>query len=321
MRGPRVHACAAGRVEPVGAIFGPYAHTMTTFTRSSAARLTLLAQAAAALLGAGALAVVSGVWPARAPAPSTEPPSVDPQTGMPLGQAPVISAPGSGTSAGRVSARIDAEGIAARLALVSNAPKQPETPADPVATDTTPDTDPQQPAPTTLADRIKYLGRMTVGQAAFALLRVDDKQVVAQPGLAVRGVADGEAPVVLLRAGPDEALFRGASAAPIRVPLAAPVQAALTVFDSAATPTPAKADDPAAARIADRGVSPLLDSASRLSPEQRRQSRTDAMWERRMAELNEQVASGQISQEDAELVRAQYARYQARRTAEEGAPE
>lgn len=154
---------------------------ITELSRSSAARLTLVAQVVAAGLAIGAvgLMVVGLPDPAR---PSTKP-QIPPGAPQPIA--------GSGTP-GSVSSvayePVDAGGLAARLALVANAPKAPviETPDTPDEQIVDPTPEPAQP----FASRVRYLGMIQMGAEPAAFVTIDARQRVVRAGDVIRAPAE-----------------------------------------------------------------------------------------------------------------------------------
>ncbi|RMH26725.1 MAG: hypothetical protein D6692_08685 [Planctomycetota bacterium] len=154
---------------------------ITELSRSSAARLTLVAQVVAAGLAIGAvgLMVVGLPDPSR---PSTKP-QIPPGAPQPV--------PGSG-SQGTVSSvayqPVDAGGLAARLALVANAPKVPV-----IETPEVPDDEPAEPTPAPaqpFASRVRYLGMIQMGAEQAAFVTIDARQRVVRAGDVVRAPAE-----------------------------------------------------------------------------------------------------------------------------------
>lgn len=158
----------------------------TTISRTKAKRLTLLYQfiAGVCVLGAIALGVVGLPESATAAKISSvsDTASNTPNQGD---QAPQQGNVGS-VSKQRTRARVDPESIAARLAMLDNAPEVTTVP------DTTPTT--TDPAPTatteqgTLAKRVRYTGYIEDSELPMAFIRIDGTQrIVPEGGVAQAG--------------------------------------------------------------------------------------------------------------------------------------
>lgn len=149
-----------------------------TLTRAGATRTALAARAAVAVLaGAGVLLAMTGLPDRTVRAAGT---SVPP--GMP-GSEPGV--PGADLTPAAF-APVDAEGVAARLALLDNAPRivRPQTPepADP-----TPDAPvaADEQAVDALTDRVRFLGMIQSGERVSALVRIDGRQRIVSQGATV----------------------------------------------------------------------------------------------------------------------------------------
>lgn len=149
-----------------------------TLTRAGATRTALAARAAVVVLaGTGVLLAMTGLpdRTVRARGAGVPPGMPGSETAVPgTDLTPVAFAP------------VDAEGVAARLALLDNAPRivRPQTP-DPA--EPTPDAPvaADEQAVDALADRVRFLGMIQSGDRVSALVRVDGRQRIVSQGATV----------------------------------------------------------------------------------------------------------------------------------------
>ena len=156
-----------------------------TLNRTQAARTARITRVAAAVIGAGAVALAVAGLPDRADPARSGAPGVPP--GMEEPQRPVAERGDPQAS----WAQVDSGGLAARLSLVSNAPKI-DRPDEPVSF--------QEPAEETgpvderaaagITDRVRYMGLIRFGEERGALVRVDDRQRIVREGASVGPPAD-----------------------------------------------------------------------------------------------------------------------------------
>lgn len=131
--------------------------------------------------------------------------------------------------------RLDRQAVADRLAMMDNAPRLEET----VVVDPDPPKpgDPVEPvqAQDGLAERVKFLGTMSVGSKKMALISVDNRrQRVVSVGNALPMPAD-ESKVTLREAADDEIIVTDSEGVSIRIRLETPDQKPLV--STLATPT------------------------------------------------------------------------------------
>lgn len=155
-------------------------------TRANAVTLTLATQIAAAAIGVGAIALGITGLPDRAP----------PQVGTALPGTPGLDQPGQPTG-GTVSpvsfAPIDTSGLAARLALLDNAPqitKAPDLAADRPLVEPDPAEDARLTSIKGFAGRIRYLGMVQAGAERAAFVKVDGQQRIVRQGTVIQPPAD-----------------------------------------------------------------------------------------------------------------------------------
>lgn len=155
-------------------------------TRANAATLTLATQIAAAAIGVGAIALGVTGLPDRAP----------PQVGTALPGTPGLAQPGQPTG-GTVSpvsfAPIDTSGLAARLALLDNAPqitKAPDLAADRPLVEPNPAEDAYLTSIKGFAGRVRYLGMVQAGAERAAFVKVDGQQRIVRQGAVIQPPAD-----------------------------------------------------------------------------------------------------------------------------------
>lgn len=141
-----------------------------TLTRANAAGMTRMTQAAALVLAGIAITLAVAGLPERTALAVADTAPANPR----------VPNPGSdGADDANTSARFDAQGLAARFALLENAPKIPE-PTQTVQTDpgTQPEPAPDQP----FATRVRYLGFIQSRGGNTAFMNVDGRQRVVRAG-------------------------------------------------------------------------------------------------------------------------------------------
>lgn len=160
----------------------------STIARTKAKRVATLCQAGAVIAAAGAVAIVIfGVPGASAEARISEIAAKREQNKA-LHTTPANGSETNSSSVIDESSVVDPMSIAARLALVDNAPTPPET---------TPDLDGQDDEnpiainePTTedgaLAKRVRYLGYISDPDSALAFIRIDGTQRIVREGSTAR---------------------------------------------------------------------------------------------------------------------------------------
>lgn len=155
-----------------------------TLSRNAAARTTQLTRAAAVVFGVGAVALGLSGLPDRA-----EPASPGAH-GVPPGM-PEPSRPSAARPAETEWASVDSAGLAARLALVSNAPKIQRA-EEPVSFQEPPEPADRQDERVQdgIADRVRYLGMVRFGEERGALLRVDGRQRIVREGHSIHPPGD-----------------------------------------------------------------------------------------------------------------------------------
>lgn len=175
--------------------------SLQPMTRAGAVRATAATRAACVVFGLGAVALGLTGLPDRAPPAS---PGVPP--GMPGDPGPTGAAnPNGGQVTPASFAPVDPGAVAARLAMLENAPVIPvaETPVK----DPTPDKGPPEEPPTaiaTLADRVRYLGMVSSGDRRAAFLSIDGNQRIIREGAQVplQNAPAGAESLVIDRIGP-----------------------------------------------------------------------------------------------------------------------
>ncbi|MEZ6317277.1 MAG: hypothetical protein R3B49_00795 [Phycisphaerales bacterium] len=155
-------------------------------SRSTAKKLTLAGQAAAALLALGTGAIFAIGLPESAPVETKTPDAPPPEVTLPDAGPTIEISPDT--------TKIDFTGISERMGLFGNAPQQTVA----VVPEPGPHVDDPDHGSTSaggsiaLTDRVKYLGQIQLGSRRAAMLRVDDQQRITSEGGAVRGSdADG----------------------------------------------------------------------------------------------------------------------------------
>ncbi len=155
-------------------------------TRTNAVLTTQITRAVAVVVGIGAVALGLAGLPGRAaPPPGSTLPSVAPP-----------GAPAAGSPAARVTpvsfAPVDAGGLAARFAMLDNAPKVPDAVGVTVNTDTGPvRVEPvESPAAGGIADRVRFLGVVRLGDRNAAFINIDGRQRFVQEGARLPPPAD-----------------------------------------------------------------------------------------------------------------------------------
>lgn len=158
----------------------------TSVSRSTAKKLTLAGQAAAALLALGTGAIFAIGLPESAPVETKTPDAPPPEVTLPDDGPTIVISPDT--------TKIDFTGITERMGLFGNAPQQTVA----VVPEPGPHVDDPGHGSTTtggsiaLTDRVKYLGQIQLGSRRAAMLRVDEQQRITSEGGAVRGSdADG----------------------------------------------------------------------------------------------------------------------------------
>lgn len=156
-------------------------------TRANAATLTLATQIAAAAIGLGAIVLGVRGLPDRAP----------PQTGPTAPGAPGAAQPGQPGGPGTVTpvafTPIDTTGLAARLALLDNAPqitKAPDLAADRTLVEPNPSEDVYLTSIKGFAGRVRYLGMVQAGAERAAFVKVDGQQRIVRQGAVIQPPAD-----------------------------------------------------------------------------------------------------------------------------------
>ncbi|MFT5424435.1 MAG: hypothetical protein ACI89L_002230 [Phycisphaerales bacterium] len=260
-----------------------------TISRHAAQKLRLAAQTTAGVVVLGSIALAAMV-PGGAPQPRE---IIDDGPILPIA---------NGEQAAQSDFRFDERSVADRLAMLDNAPriKGPvvvtiETPVDPT---TTPPVDPEG-----LADRIKFLGTMSVGTKKMALVSVDNRrQRVVSVGNALPMPAD-ESGVTLREAADTEIIVTDRDGVSIRIGLEAPEEkprvSTLAASPSAAL-TSLQSTSPGMASRGDRGgrggqsraVPDSVAYTAEVAP-------SDAIERRRKA-LQAAVEKGTLTQERAD---------------------
>lgn len=151
-------------------------------TRTNAVLTTQITRAAAVVLGAGAVALgLTGLPDRSLPAPGSTLPGAGGAGGVPAGS------PLAGSGAANISPAsftpVDAEALSARFAMLDNAPKI----TTPDATVQTPDGPITVAAPEStpaggIADRVRFLGVVRLGDQNAAFINVDGRQRFVQEG-------------------------------------------------------------------------------------------------------------------------------------------
>jgi hypothetical protein len=156
-------------------------------TKDTARTLARVGQASAVLLGAAAVGVAALGTPATVAPPA---PAAAGGSAAPLpAPTPLVLPP----------ADADTLGIAERFAQLGNAPQievAQEPPAEEPGIDEPP---PEVAPPSRIADRVRYLGPVAIGQTMLAMVRVDEAQRVVRPG-AVLIADDDPGETITLRA-------------------------------------------------------------------------------------------------------------------------
>jgi hypothetical protein len=149
-------------------------------TRTNAVLTTQITRAAAVVLGVGAVALGLTGLPDRSlpPAGSTLPGAAGSPPGMPPAADP-------GATLTPVSfGPVDAGALSARFAMLDNAPKIADATGVTVTTETGPvNIDvPESPAASGIADRVRFLGVVNLGDRNAAFVNVDGRQRFVQEG-------------------------------------------------------------------------------------------------------------------------------------------
>lgn len=179
--------------------------SLQKMTRSGAVRVTALTRVACVVFGLGAIALGMIGLPNR-----DRPTSAGIPPGMPGDSDPVAGARPDGgeiTPAGR--SPIDPDAVAARLAMLGNAPiiqvvEQP-------IIETTPPDKPEPPtAIASLADRVRYLGMVSSGDRRAAFLSIDGNQRIIREGaeVSLQNATANTGPLVVDRIGPGAVTLR-----------------------------------------------------------------------------------------------------------------
>ncbi len=157
-------------------------------TRSNAVLTAQITRAAVVVLGVGAVALGLTGLPDRPLPPEG---STLPGPGVPPGMA---GAGTGGTSVLKPVAfgPVDAGGLAARFAMLDNAPKIPDAKGVIVNTDTGLESRPVQesPAAGAIVDRVRFLGVVRLGDRDAAFINVDGRQRFVQEGARLAPPAD-----------------------------------------------------------------------------------------------------------------------------------
>ena len=157
----------------------------TTISRTKAQRLTVLYQIAAGgcVLGAIALGVL-GLPESKAAAQLDQ--VADATNNTPILGGSEANAAQSAASKETQSRRVDASSIAARLAMLDNAPDIPV--AEETQTPVEQPVQQQQTEPGTLAKRVRYTGYIEDAESPLAFIRIDGVQrIVPEGGVAQAG--------------------------------------------------------------------------------------------------------------------------------------
>lgn len=169
-----------------------------TLSRTQAARTARITRVAAAVFGVGAVALALAGLPERAE------PGMGVGTGVPPGaQTPAGDDRGGDTGGDRPDTRwatIDAGGVAARLSLVSNAPRI-ATPEEPVSFQEPPEptgAPEEERVVAGITDRVRYMGLIRFGDQRGALVRVDGRQRIVREGGSVGPPPDSPGMATLL---------------------------------------------------------------------------------------------------------------------------
>lgn len=243
-----------------------------TITKANAASTTRITRVAAVVFAAVAVGLGVAGLPDR-DRPSTEPaPAFDPR-GPGEGNAP----PPTGATQAPFT-RVDSEGVAARLAMLGNAPTiaaaaPPVTPADPGPT-----IDPGgEPVYAGIGDRVRYMGMVQLGETRAALVRIDGRQQIVRENATVAPPpehSDYPALTVERISGVQIVVSDGEGRAPVRI--AERTGPSITMASggpvtTVAQPAEAAQDDPSRARITNERELPQreIDRRARMLDRQR----------------------------------------------------
>jgi len=153
-------------------------------TRTNAVLTTQITRAVVAVLGIGAVALgLSGLPDRVAPEPGSTLPGAVGSAGTPPGMPPAGSTPPARPIPVPLGP-VDAGGVSARFAMLDNAPVISDAKGVTVATDTGPVVVAveESPAASGIADRIRFLGVVNLGDRNAAFVNVDGRQRFVQEG-------------------------------------------------------------------------------------------------------------------------------------------
>lgn len=160
-------------------------------TRTNAVLTTQITRAAAVVLAIGAVAMGLTGLPDRAlPAPGSTLPGAS--GGVPPGMPPAGQTSETGRLIPTSFGPVDAGGLAARFAMLDNAPKIPDAVGVTVTTDAGPEiiNAVESPAASGIVDRVRFLGVVRLGDRNAAFVNVDGRQRFVQEGARLAPPAD-----------------------------------------------------------------------------------------------------------------------------------
>lgn len=243
-----------------------------TITRANAASTTRITRAAGLVFAVVAVGLSVAGLPDRDP-PSTEPAPLFNPAGTP-------ETPGNGAVSPVAFNRVDSGAVAARLAMLGNAPKIPVVvpPAGPA--DPGPTTDPTgQLVFASIGDRVRYMGMVQLGDVRAALVRVDGRQQMVRENATVAPPADhSDYPALTIEriTGAQIIVSDGETRAPVQI--AARSGPSITMagggsVTTVTTPAPA-ADDPSRAVMTNQRELPQREADRRARMLERQRSGT-----------------------------------------------
>lgn len=214
---------------------------------TDATRTTRLTQAAAAVLLVAGVALATVGLPER-DAPAGRVPSALTGSGQP-------AEPGSDGITPVAFARVDSEGVAARLSQLDNAPTivptEPSTPTTETPEPSEPEGDPVYDA---VSDRVRYMGMMQNGQHRAALARVDGRQRIVREGATIAPPADQPdlPPLTFNRVTPNQIFVADDTGTNTIIRIAPRTGPSITLVDGGSVESPLASPDAEATSDEDR---------------------------------------------------------------------